>query len=358
MKKVGILILLTLCIMFVFSGCGIGKPDVVVTQFSEALIMYDIDAMSACLSDDNEMFNPSDTDDEFITALLDYLKSEMLNTTYEIKNVETGDKTGTVTVEYKVSDVTPIIKDAYRDFIREALGAAFLGIDEDEYMDIFLECFQNSVETKKPKELTVEIKYKCIVQDKEWKIDDISEEDDFKNLMTCNLIAAIDAIDGSDETSSENELEDLSDLEKKFIENAEEEAVEDNTSKENDVITETKGGNNGSEVITTLGYAEGINIGSWETEIDIEVYHDSGYTLYSGDAIGYMNVSGYDQGYIYNAEDSSGYDLGKGWYICQGSIENMLINITDNGDGGYYVAIYHDDDNMSLIDDYVSYPFS
>ncbi|MBQ7148984.1 MAG: hypothetical protein IJR96_09565 [Pseudobutyrivibrio sp.] len=113
-----------------------------------------------------------------------------------------------------------------------------------------------------------------------------------------------------------------------------------------------------SSVITTLSYAAGSFTGSWGTPIKLEVYTDTNYSLYSGDSVGYLSVDGYGGGLIYNAEDFSGYDLGAGWYICDGSEETMIINITDNGDGGYYVAIYHDDEYYSLIDDYVSYPFS
>ena len=113
-----------------------------------------------------------------------------------------------------------------------------------------------------------------------------------------------------------------------------------------------------SSVLTSLSRAAGSfdgNNGNW---INIEVYTNKNYTLYSGDSIGYMTVSGYGEGEIYNAEDFSGYDLGKDWFICEGNEETMIINISENGDGGYYVAIYHDDEYMHLIDDYDVYPFS
>ena len=145
-------------------------------------------------------------------------------------------------------------------------------------------------------------------------------------------------------------------------EDTQEEAIADNNDIMVDAVEDSDNGYENTEtvsdVVSTLSNISGAFTGGWGNEIHVEAYTDKKYVPYSGDPIGYLSVYGYDEGYLYNAEDFSGYDLGKGYFICEGTEETIIMEVSDNGDGGYYVAIYHDDDEMHMIDDFVCYPFS
>lgn len=216
-------VLFDLLIIFVGAflvGCGVGKPDVVVKRFSDALVVYDLDVMDECVTGRKMVeFDLSKDDNIILKEMYDFITEELSNTTYEIKNVEIGEKTGSVTVEYTVSDVTPVLEDAYDDYMHQSVSSYFLGendADDKALTKILKQCINDSCKTEEPGQVTIDITYKCVVKDKEWKIESVTDEKAFINVISCNLSYAIDTVGDEDDEFSDSEERNELGIENKF----------------------------------------------------------------------------------------------------------------------------------------------
>lgn len=176
-------IVLLMCL--VISGCSVGsKPDKTVTEFIEAVKVFDSNRIASSINPSNTTNKDKVTDisnsddDKYKKYFLDYIKSNAAKITYKIKGTKIENDSAIVTVDFKYIDGGPLFKATLADFFTKAMQEAFSGVqmtDEDS-SNLFITSMQKQRETIPEAFIEKTVDIKCVKVDNKWYVDEPSDE--------------------------------------------------------------------------------------------------------------------------------------------------------------------------------------
>ena len=195
MKKRLVTALLSLCLLLSMSGCMGDKPENIIDKFCTAVIAYDEKTASQYIVDGNpEGFVPQleiDSDAD-TTSIIEYIKENASNITYEIGEVSIDEDYATVPVHFTFVDASPIMVSTLSDYLSQAFLLAFSGVDDSAIDTLLVTIFNEKVDTVDAADASIDIDFACEKVDGDWKISILSEEirDDLMAVLTCNITKA------------------------------------------------------------------------------------------------------------------------------------------------------------------------
>ena len=211
MKKI-LSILCAVAMIFTVAGCGAQeKPDAVVSKFCDAMKTMDLETMQSYIVDqDGEPFDVEDIEDEdFPASVYEILKENASQIQYTIGEVEVTEDTSTVQVDFTYPDASAAVVAATGEYISQALGMALSGADADD--DAISELFETILTEKltsaDTKTAEGTLQFDCVMTDDGWRIQDVSDEDAFINILMSNIMAGFNAIENEENAHAEEEAE-------------------------------------------------------------------------------------------------------------------------------------------------------
>lgn len=192
-------------------GCGsASKPEHTVTKFCDALKKLDTETVSSCfVSGDSDIENPyteenAEKQDIFTEQAIEYLTKCAKEMTYVLGETTTDDDKAVIPVTFTYVDVSPVISAALGDYITQALALAFSGADDSIAEELFGTIFMEKTESVSTGTTTATIELVCIKQNDEWKIQELSDDDQYEiiNIISCNMAKAFESF--GDEFSEDN----------------------------------------------------------------------------------------------------------------------------------------------------------
>lgn len=225
MKKLIAVALSALMVVSVAGCSSAGKPEDVVTQYCDALISYDGEAASSCFvsgsqasvvaEDEGLVENKSD----LMKQVEDYLAERVKETEYTVGESTIEGDAAVVPVTFTYVDATPVFSAAIGDYMSQAIALMFSGADDAVTEDLFGSIFVDKAKSVSVASDTVTIEFKCVKQEKEWRLESLDEDDQRKveSILSCNILEAVDSMgdgltaafaDEFEETEQEDELVD------------------------------------------------------------------------------------------------------------------------------------------------------
>ena len=199
MKKV-LSIVLVLVMVFSLAACGGPKPEDTVKSFCESMKAFDFEGMNAVLADklsEDEVIN--EEIEEELPGLIDYMKSCSSLMTYTVGKAGVNGDTAVVPVEFKFRDTTEVVKAAMQKMFTMLFKMMFSGegseMTEEEEAKLLSELFMETAPTELP-ETTASVNFNLQKVDKEWKVTEMT--DDMVNVLTCNMVKAMENLEESD----------------------------------------------------------------------------------------------------------------------------------------------------------------
>ena len=126
------------------------------------------------------------------TSIIEYIKENASNITYEIGEVSIDEDYATVPVHFTFVDASPIMVSTLSDYLSQAFLLAFSGVDDSAIDTLLVTIFNEKVDTVDAAEASIDIDFACEKVDGDWKISILSEEirDDLMAVLTCNITKA------------------------------------------------------------------------------------------------------------------------------------------------------------------------
>ena len=209
MKKM-LSILCAVAMIFTVAGCGAQeKPDVVVSKFCDAMKTIDLETMQSYIVDqDEESLDVEDIEDEdFPASVYNILKENASQIQYTIGEVEVTEDTGTVQVDFTYPDLSSAVIEATGEYISQALEMALADMDDDAISELFDTIFTEKLTAADPKTAEGTLQFDCVMTDDGWRIQDVSDENVFVNVLMSNIMAGFSAIENEENALSEEEAE-------------------------------------------------------------------------------------------------------------------------------------------------------
>lgn len=206
-------VLLTALMLVSLTACG-AKPEPTVTKFCDALQAFDLETASSCFASEDAQLEAPYTDqaeeeqNAFTEQVLDYMKTNAAQMTYELGETTIDGDTATIPVTFTYVDAAPVITAAMGDYITQAFALAFSGADDSVMEDLFTNIFLEKIESVSTGTATATVELTCIKQDNQWKLQDLSDETarQMTAVMSSNISKAFDAFengtDGEDTDSA------------------------------------------------------------------------------------------------------------------------------------------------------------
>ena len=207
MKKI-LSILLVLVMVFGLTACGGPKPEDTVKAFCDSMKAFDFDGMQAHLVNKLDEDQIIGEEVEEMSGFVDYMKSCASLMTYSVGKASVNGDSATVPVEFKFKDSTDFVKDLMKELFAKLFEIMFSGEDmSDEEAESLI---SDMIMQKSPAELpdtTASVNFTLQKVDKDWKVKELTE--DMANILTSNMVKAMDSIDEEDLGLDEDWGEDM-----------------------------------------------------------------------------------------------------------------------------------------------------
>lgn len=192
MKKVLSLLLGALLLV----GCAAPKPEATVEKLMTAVKNSDSATMAKVMGEDN--YNPEEDDIlagmyEISPELGDAIKEYNKTISYNITSSDIQGDTATVTADITFKDAGEIFLTAMGKYIEVAFTMIMDGASEEEVTDAASGVFAEAIETTDVKEITKSVTFTLVKNDKEWIIDDVTDE--FLDVISLGIFSALEMFD-------------------------------------------------------------------------------------------------------------------------------------------------------------------
>ncbi|MBQ2777046.1 MAG: hypothetical protein IJF50_06040, partial [Peptococcaceae bacterium] len=99
-----------------------------------------------------------------------------------------GDK-AVVPVTFTYVDVSPVVSAALEEYLPQAFMLSFSSVDDSVVKDLFDTIFAEKIESVATETATVTVEFVCVKQEKEWKMQGLSDtaRNEMNNILSCNI---------------------------------------------------------------------------------------------------------------------------------------------------------------------------
>ncbi len=184
-------ILLALALVLGLAACGGPKPEDAVKELCEAMKSFDLDAIQSMVAGtiDQEGLFGEDTDlSEDETGLVDFIKTNAADMSYNIVSSSVSGDTATVTTKLDYKDVSPVIKEIYTEYFTQMMGMLFGGEEPDEAA--FASIIDDKIAGVDRLDGTENVVFDLTKTDGAWKINEFPEG--ALKVLTGNMEAGMD----------------------------------------------------------------------------------------------------------------------------------------------------------------------
>lgn len=129
--------------------------------------------------------------------MLEYFQGKAAEMSYTVGEAQVDKDHATVPVTFTYVDASEVLQETLVDYIGQGLSLAMSGAGEEELQQLFTDIFTEKTAAIETGTATAEVNFPCEKVDGAWKISSLPEEeqDALLQVLTCNLTAAIDAMD-------------------------------------------------------------------------------------------------------------------------------------------------------------------
>ncbi len=196
MKKLFKMLPIVMIMSLIITGCGLNsKPDSIVKKYCDAMKTLDLETMSKCTANGtNDDLKELFEEEEDYNVLTEYLKENAAKMKYSITDTQVDGDKGTVKVKFTYLDASPMLASVFGEYITQAFGLAFSGASEDAISDLFTNIFNEKKESMTLSTTETEVTFTCVKKDKEWLIEDASDE--LLSVVMCNMNKTFESMGG------------------------------------------------------------------------------------------------------------------------------------------------------------------
>ena len=163
-------------------------PDKTVSQFCDAMKAFDLEKMHSMVLEDGEAL--LDTSDDMAQAFMASLKEWAGKLSYNITDTAINGEKADVTVKFKYSDATNLIKNTLAEYMTQAFAMVFDNPSEDELHSLLGKVFQEQKGKIPVGTAETSVVFPCTKTADGWKIDRVSDE--ALNVLTANMLNVFD----------------------------------------------------------------------------------------------------------------------------------------------------------------------
>ena len=182
------------------SGLNVGTkresgPDSTIIQFCDAMKAFDLDKMHSLVLSSDQSWGQLEENDMAI-VFIDSMKEWSKKMSYSIGNTDVDGDHANVSVNYKYTDATDVVKSTLREYLTQAFGMVLDNPSEEQMTQLLTEIFKD--QTTKTPTVTAEasVVYPCSKVNGNWMIDTVPEE--AVNVLSNNIIKVFDEFSNID----------------------------------------------------------------------------------------------------------------------------------------------------------------
>ncbi len=201
MKRI-VPIILALALVLSLAGCSGKKagPDAAVTAFCGAIQAFDFEKAADCMEhgveDWETLYDGQQLEEELDSEpAVTYLKECAAKMTYELGEVKEDGESATVPVTFTYVDAQPVFNAVLDEYIAQAFALAMTDADDAEIDALFDSVFEEQAQSVETNTASVDMDFKCVRVDGEWKIAAFSEDDErlINDLVTGNMVSTMES---------------------------------------------------------------------------------------------------------------------------------------------------------------------
>ncbi len=163
-------------------------PEKTVNQFCDAMKAFDLEKMHSLVIEDGEAL--LDTSDNMAQTFMESLKEWAGKLSYNITDTAINGDKADVTVKFKYTDATNLIKNTLAEYMTQAFAMVFDNPSEDELQSLLGKVFQEQKGKITVGTAEASVVFPCSKTADGWKIDRVSDET--LSVLTGNMLKVFD----------------------------------------------------------------------------------------------------------------------------------------------------------------------